>query len=84
MAAGDSYGASLAASSSSGANQSGATSQKGGGNFGGTSYGPGSLLLTDQRGSIGASATGAAQWIPLVLAAAVAFGLGWFLYRRAN
>ena len=44
MAGGDSYGASLAASSSSGANQSGAISSKGGGQYGSTGYGPGSVV----------------------------------------
>lgn len=76
-------GASLSGSASSGASLSGATDQGGSYNFG-TAYGPGSLLLTDQRGSIGASAN-ASSLLPLIaVGAVVLFALMFFLnsFRR--
>jgi hypothetical protein len=64
MAGGDSYGASLAMSSSSGANLSGATDFSGGGNYGGTSYGPGSFVT--------GGGAAAAAFNPLVILAIIA------------
>jgi hypothetical protein len=65
-------GASLAQSASSGASNSGATDIKGGGNFGGTAYGPGSLVKLDQSGSLGASAAAGGSslttWILIAIA----------------
>lgn len=78
MAGGDSYGASLSFATSSGASQSGATSQKGGGNYG-SQTGAGSLIVYDQSGSLGAS-TGGISWLPVVIGAAAVLGL-WLLSR---
>ncbi|MBC8002338.1 MAG: hypothetical protein H7X97_07090 [Opitutaceae bacterium] len=58
LMAGYDIGVGLSGSASSGASLSGATDASGGGNYGGTSYGAGAYVLTDQSGSIGASAGG--------------------------
>ena len=62
-------GASLSGSSSAGASLSGATDAGGASYNFGTAYGPGSLLLTDYRGSTGA-ASSISTW-PLLIAAAL-------------
>lgn len=83
MAAGGyDIGASLAMSSSSGANQSSAFEGRGGGNFGGTSYGPGALVITDQSDSIGASGSGGGiNWLTIAAAGAVVI-VGLLLLRK--
>jgi len=64
--------ASLAGSASAGAALSGATDQGGSTTYG-NGYGPGALIFTDQRGSIGAAAGGSSLLVWVVAAAAVAF-----------
>ena len=69
------YDIGVSTSASSGANISGATDQSG--TYLGTSYGPGSLILLDQKGSIGAGGFGGGSnwllWAGLAVAALVTF-----------
>ncbi len=59
---GDSYGASLANSASSGASLSGATDASGGGVYGGITYGPGSVVTASGNG------TNTLLWVALAAA----------------
>lgn len=71
----------LSGSSGAAASLSGATDQGANYNFG-TAYGPGGLILTDQRGSVGANAgvTSNLVWILVIVAIAV---FAFFLPRRS-
>jgi len=77
-ASGDSYGASLSSSSSSAASLSGATDVSNGANYGGTQYGPGSLVNL-----INKNASGANLSTPVIIAVIIgAVLLLYFLKRR--
>jgi hypothetical protein len=78
---GGGYGLSASSSASSGANMSGATSIDSGGNFGGSNTGPGSLIITDQSGSLGATSGGLSLPLLVGVAGAAIFVL-WLLFRK--
>lgn len=78
LAGGDSYGASLSSSSSSAASLSGATDVSNGANYGGTQYGPGSLVNL-----INKNASGANLSTPVIIAVIIgAVLLLYFLKRK--
>lgn len=77
------YDFSLAGAASSGASLSGATDQ-GGSYILGPAYGPGGLILNDQRGSVGATAGAAAglSSMKMVIIAAVIAAVVFFIPRK--
>lgn len=75
-------GASLSGSSSAGASHSGALGidVRGGGNYGGTTYGPGSLV---QASGFGTSTGGGLNW-PLILVIGAVVLAAWYFIRRRS